>query len=127
MAKDLAHGVVTPISELPGVSVPCTVRTYGLLATRSEHSQTVVLAGLEKGAQVLVDVSGCPETPLRLNLYYEVIGELVPFSLGRIIRSRVIREMKTESVSIDFYDARLREALTALEAAVKADVDRVVN
>lgn len=127
MARDMCHGAVTPVSHLQTLEVPCSVHSFGLLATRSEHSQTVVLSGLERGAQVLVDVSACPDIPLRLNQYYEVIGELVPFSTGRIIRSRVIREMKTESISVDFFEAKAIEAVRELQETIRSDVDRVAN
>ena len=117
----LAHGRVTEVAELGRLECPCTVRVLGLLLARADHADTIVLAGLDSTSQVLVDVSGCPATPLRLHTYYEVIGELAPFSSGHIIRARVLQEAKTSRMSVDFYVRQVQIALEQLEAQVRSN------
>lgn len=116
----LAHGRVTEVAALGKLECPCTVRVLGLLLARPDHADTIVLSGLDTSSQVLVDVSGCPATPLRLHLYYEVIGELAPFATGHIIRARVLREAKTNKMSVDFYVRQVQSALEQLEAQVRS-------
>ena len=115
----VAHGRVTEVAALGQLECPCTVRVLGLLLARADHADTIVLCGLDSTSQVLVDVSGCPTTALRLHLYYEVIGELAPFASGHIIRARVLREAKTSRMSVDFYVQQVQSALSQLEAQVR--------
>lgn len=100
---------------------PCTVRVLGLLLARADHAENIVLSGLESSAQVLVDVSGCPCRSLRLHSYYEVIGELAPFANGHIVRARVLREVETRHMSVDYYARETRKALEQLEAQVRGN------